>query len=113
MSELKAAIERSHGELGAIMKTGHEETVKLRQDVSDYTSANDNKSNDLFTRLFATLDEMKNDQKATSHELHQLQADNRENRTYANAAAGNRTPSGTRWTAPGDQDSRGTPMDGT
>ena len=78
VSELKAATERSHGELRAIMKTGHDETVKLRQDVSDYTAANDNKSNDLFTRLFATLDEMKNDQKASSHELHQLRADHRE-----------------------------------
>ena len=94
------------------MMFGHEETVKLRQDVKDYTVANDNKSCDLFTRLFATLEEMKVDSKATTSELNQLRADNRENRTYASAAAGNRTPNGARWTAPEDQGGRGTPMDG-
>ena len=113
VSDLRAATERSHGELSALLKTGHDETVKLRQDITDYKAGNDKNSNELFNRLFATLDEMKKDQKATSQELHQIRADNRENRTYANASAGNRTPSGARWTAPGDQDGRGTPMDGT
>ena len=47
VSELKAATERSYGELRATLMTGQEETVKLRQDVSNYTMANDNKSNDL------------------------------------------------------------------
>ena len=113
VADLRAATERSHGELSAILKTGHEETVKLRQDITDYKAGNDKNSSDLFNRLFATLDEMKNDQRATSQELHQIRADNRENRAYVNASAGLRTPSGARWNAPGEPDVRGTPMDGT
>ena len=35
VSELKAATERSPGELKATMMSGHEETVKLCQDVKD------------------------------------------------------------------------------
>ena len=56
---------------------------------------------------------MKKDQRATSQELQQIRADNRENRAYVNASAGLRTPSGARWNEPGEQDGRGTPMDGT
>ena len=57
VSDLRAATERSHGELSAILKTGHEETVKLRQDITDYNAGNDKNSSELFNRLFATLDD--------------------------------------------------------
>ena len=52
---------------------------------------------------------MKVDAKAHTRELNQLRA---EQRTYANAAAGDRTPRGARWTAREEQDGGGTPMEG-
>ena len=48
------------------MMSGQEEIVKLRQNVKEYTIADENKSGDLFVRLFATLDEMKQDAKANT-----------------------------------------------
>ena len=54
---------------------------------------------------------MKLDAKASTRGLNQLRTEYRENMSYA-ASAGNRTPNGERWTAPEDQDGRGTPMDG-
>ena len=59
VTELKAVTERSVVEISAAVKSGQEETTKLRKDVNDNTVKNKAASKDLFVQLFARLDEIR------------------------------------------------------
>ena len=108
VTELKAVTERSFVDISTAVKSGQEETTKLRKDVNDYTLTTEAVSKDLFVQLFARLDEMKADSNAHTRELNQLRA---ENRTYASAACCDRTPRGARLESREGQDNGGTLME--